>query len=384
PAGGADFAICSRMFFTSVVWSGWLPWLTSDSTCSCSACWSADRPRSRTETTVGTVARSCCSPASQVVSAVLRVPWFTAATTCTGTRLVAPNGAASCAACSLGALAGRKALLLPWVTLFSEGKKCGTAKAAISQAAMTTQRNLTANAPIPPKMAWMRTRTAYCAPSGGRPPQTPPLLGGPIPPDPPWIWFRTMPLISVVIPVHGVQDYLDRCLDSVLGESASSLEVIAVDDASPDGCGAILAARHDPRLRVISTPAAVGPGPARDLGAKEATGEYVWFVDGDDELAEGALAAVAGALTRLHPDLLIIDFENLYPDGTTSPSGGARYLSGHQAGPLADHPALVHLTLTAWSTVFRRDFLGGLGISFGSSGPAPHEDVPVSTMALLT
>ena len=86
-----------------------------------------------------------------------------------------------------------------------------------------------------------------------------------------------MPLISVVIPVHGVEDYLDRCLDSVLrdsvpGETAPSLEVITVDDASPDGCGAILAARQDPRLRVISTPAAVGPGPARDLGAKEATG----------------------------------------------------------------------------------------------------------------
>jgi CDP-glycerol glycerophosphotransferase len=193
-----------------------------------------------------------------------------------------------------------------------------------------------------------------------------------------------MPLISVVIPVHGVEDYLDRCLDSVLGEPAPWLEVIAVDDASPDGCGAILAARRDPRLRVISTPATLGPGPARDLGAKEATGEYVWFVDGDDELAEGALAAVAGALTRLRPDVLIVDFENLHPDGTTSPSGGARYLAGPETRTLADHPALIHLTMTAWSKVFRRDFLAGLSISFGSSGPAPHEDVPVSTMALLT
>ena len=236
-----------------------------------------------------------------------------------------------------------------------------------------------------------------------------------------------MPLISVVIPVHGVEDYLDRCLDSVLGPvgeadggeadggeadgdeadratggggSAVSLEVIAVDDASPDGCGAILAARHDSRLRVITNPAAVGPGPARDLGAKEATGEYVWFVDGDDELADGALAAVAGALTRLRPDVLVVDFENLYPDGSVSPSGGARYLRGSAARPLrggaaepprggetgtlADHPALIHLTMTAWSKVFRRDFLAGLGVSFGSAGPAPHEDVPVTTLALLT
>jgi CDP-glycerol glycerophosphotransferase len=210
-----------------------------------------------------------------------------------------------------------------------------------------------------------------------------------------------MPTISVVIPVHGVEDYLDRCLDSVLGPigqascgggPAVSLEVIAVDDASPDGCGAILAARHDPRLRVLTTTVAAGPGAARDLGAKEATGEYVWFVDGDDELADGSLAAVTGALARLRPDVLVVDFENVYPDGSVSPSGGARYLRGSTAEPLrgadtgtlADHPELIHLTMTAWSKVFRRDFLAGLGVSFGSSGPAPHEDVPVTTLALLT
>ena len=177
-----------------------------------------------------------------------------------------------------------------------------------------------------------------------------------------------MPLISVVIPVHGVEDYLDRCLDSVLTDSAASLEVIAVDDASPDRCGAILAARQDPRLRVLTTTTAAGPGPARDLGAKEATGEYIWFVDGDDEVADGALAAVAGALTRLRPDVLVIDFESLYPDGSVSPSGGAEYLRGSAAEPLRDgetgtlahHPALIHLTMTAWSKVFRRDFLAGL------------------------
>jgi len=60
------------------------------------------------------------------------------------------------------------------------------------------------------------------------------------------------PTVSVVIPVHGVADYLDRCLDSVLSESDIPLEVIAVDDASPDRSAGILAARHDPRLRVTA------------------------------------------------------------------------------------------------------------------------------------
>jgi CDP-glycerol glycerophosphotransferase len=187
-----------------------------------------------------------------------------------------------------------------------------------------------------------------------------------------------MPLISVVIPVHGVADYLDRCLDSVLGQDGASIEVIAVDDASPDSSGQLLAARRDPRLKVIRNDSPAGPGHARELGAKEAAGDYVWFVDGDDELAGGALAAVAAELDRAHPDVLIVDYENLYQDGSASPSGAR--LRAADATTLEQRPALIHLTMTVWSKVFRREFLASLGVPFG---PGIHEDVPVSAAALL-
>ncbi len=206
------------------------------------------------------------------------------------------------------------------------------------------------------------------------------------------VWYGAMPLISVVIPVHGVEDYLDRCLDSVLAVGRPPLplpgrshppdplvEVIAVDDASPDRSAEILAARRDPRLRTIRTESAVGPGRARELGVKEATGEYVWFVDGDDELADGALAAVAAELERAGPDVLIVDYENLFPDGSAMPSGAA--IHPVDATTLAGQPALINLTMTVWSKVFRREFLAGLGAGFG---PGIHEDVPVSAIALLS
>ena len=182
-----------------------------------------------------------------------------------------------------------------------------------------------------------------------------------------------MPTISVVIPVHGVEDFLPRCLDSILSQEHAGVEVIAVDDASPDRCAEILAARGVTTIRVS---ASAGPGQARELGAERATGEYVWFVDGDDELAPGALAAVAKALERLRPDVLVLDYENLYPDGTTSPSGAD--LSGPELTTLAERPGLVNLTMTVWSKVFRRGFPG---VPFG---PGIHEDVQVSVAALLT
>ena len=214
------------------------------------------------------------------------------------------------------------------------------------------------------------------------------------------------PLISVVLAVHGVEDYLPDCLDSVLGQQAGGIEAIAVDDASPDRCGEILDARagQDPRLRVVHLADSVGPGPARNRGLAEARGEYVWFVDPDDLILDGALAAVADMLARHRPDVLLIDYLILHRSGRAEPSPGAALLRevppGAQApaagpahlasrgtatatGPvlaLADRPALVNRTMTSWSKVLRRQFLAGLGVSFP---PGIHEDVPVSCAALL-
>ncbi|MGH3164334.1 MAG: glycosyltransferase family 2 protein [Trebonia sp.] len=190
-----------------------------------------------------------------------------------------------------------------------------------------------------------------------------------------------MPAISVIITVHGVADYLGRCLDSILGQdgAGADIELVAVDDASPDRGGAILAARQDPRLTLIRTDSAVGPGRARELGLKEATGEYLWFVDADDELADGALAGVAAALDRLRPDVLVIDYENIYADGKVTPSGADR--SVPELTTLADSPVLLWVTMSMWNKVFRRDFLVGLGIPFG---PGIYEEVPVALAGLLT
>ena len=200
------------------------------------------------------------------------------------------------------------------------------------------------------------------------------------------------PLISVVLPVGNVAEYLPACLDSVLGPDPpagqAGLEVIAVDDASRDGCARILDRRagQDPRLRVIHLAENAGPGPARMRGLAEAAGTYVWFVDPDDLLADGALAAVAAGLAGGEPDVLLIDYLILGSSGRTQPSPGAALLaapSGAAAAvtlTLAERPALIDRTMTVWSKVFRREFLLGLGVCFP---PGIHEDVPVSCAALL-
>ena len=118
-----------------------------------------------------------------------------------------------------------------------------------------------------------------------------------------------MPRFSIIVPVFKVQGYLRECLDSVLGQSYPDFEVIAVDDCSPDGCGAILDeyAARDERVQVMHLPENVGLGRARNAGLEEARGDYVLFLDSDDFYTPGLLAAVAARLDERrgpgHPGL---------------------------------------------------------------------------------
>ena len=90
--------------------------------------------------------------------------------------------------------------------------------------------------------------------------------------------------VSVIIPVYNVEDYLEECLDSVLGQTLEDIEVICVDDCSSDDSLNILYkyASKDNRLKIIENKTNKGQGFSRNEGIKKATGEYIGFVDSDD------------------------------------------------------------------------------------------------------
>ena len=97
--------------------------------------------------------------------------------------------------------------------------------------------------------------------------------------------MKEMPLISVILPVYKVEKYLDRCLQSITDQTYRNLEIILVDDGSPDSSGAICDAwaAKDSRIRVIHKQNA-GAGAARNTGLDAATGEIVSMIDSDDYL----------------------------------------------------------------------------------------------------
>lgn len=126
------------------------------------------------------------------------------------------------------------------------------------------------------------------------------------------------PLLSIVVPVYKTEATLPRCLDSLLaGNAGLPFEVIAVDDCSPDGCGAILAdyAARFSMVRLAKTERNSGLCAVRNLGIDEARGEYVTFVDSDDELRVGAVREMCVLLSGHPVDLVKFQLVRVFPDG---------------------------------------------------------------------
>lgn len=99
------------------------------------------------------------------------------------------------------------------------------------------------------------------------------------------------PRISVIITVFNIEKYIEECLDSVLNQTMREIEVICIDDASTDHSLDILNAYavRDQRVKVIAQTESIGPSTARNIGYRHAKGEYVYQIDGDDYIVEGAL-----------------------------------------------------------------------------------------------
>ena len=102
--------------------------------------------------------------------------------------------------------------------------------------------------------------------------------------------------VSVIVPVYKVEQYLERCLNSILKQTEKNIEIILVDDGSPDSCPQLCDefAALDNRIKVVHQKNA-GLGMARNSGLEIASGEYVMFVDSDDFIVPDAIEILYNA-----------------------------------------------------------------------------------------
>lgn len=121
---------------------------------------------------------------------------------------------------------------------------------------------------------------------------------------------KTQPLISVIVPVYKVEKYLPSCIDSLIAQTHENLEIILVDDGSPDNCGKICDeyAKKYPHIRAVHKENG-GLSSARNAGMREMHGEYVSFVDSDDTIRPEMIETLYNNLTQSSADISICKFE---------------------------------------------------------------------------
>lgn len=122
-----------------------------------------------------------------------------------------------------------------------------------------------------------------------------------------------MPKVSVIVPIYKVEPYLERCVESIQEQTLTEIEIILVDDGSPDRCPILCDeyAKKDPRIRVIHKQNE-GLGLARDSGMDAATGEYVGFIDSDDYIAKDFFEKLYNAAAEHHADACIGAMVDVY------------------------------------------------------------------------
>ena len=186
-----------------------------------------------------------------------------------------------------------------------------------------------------------------------------------------------MPTFSLIVPIYKVEEYLPKCIDSVLAQTCQDYELLLVDDGSPDNSGKICdeyAAKYPDRIRAIHQPNG-GAGAARNHGISVSTGEYILFLDGDDYLSENLLSDLKNAMEKTAADLYVF--------GAIVEKDGKEVGQLHELIPCdqlcsaKEHPELFFGVMAPWNRAYKRSLFTDYQIEFASK--VWYEDIRVVT-----
>lgn len=145
------------------------------------------------------------------------------------------------------------------------------------------------------------------------------------------------PVVTIALPIYNVEKYLDRCIKSLVNQTYKDIEIILVDDRSPDGSAQICDtwAKRDKRIKVIHKDINEGQGIARNDAMRISTGKYICFIDSDDYIESNtAIASLVDAAEKEQAEVVVFGLRNIAPDGTVTtrfvPKVGARTYRGRE------------------------------------------------------
>ncbi|MBR4049432.1 MAG: glycosyltransferase family 2 protein [Clostridia bacterium] len=176
-----------------------------------------------------------------------------------------------------------------------------------------------------------------------------------------------MDLISIIVPVYKVEKYIHRCVDSIINQTYKNIEIILVDDGSPDNCGKICDeyAEKDSRIKVIHKPNG-GLSDARNHGIDAATGDWLMFVDSDDWLHNHTVEKLHDAVNKYGVSVSVCNYEETSEENPCVDTA----ISAELWAP-KDIYINKHITATvAWGKLYRKNCFDEIRYPVGKI----HED----------
>ncbi len=193
-----------------------------------------------------------------------------------------------------------------------------------------------------------------------------------------------MKLISIIVPIYNVENYLEDCLESIINQTYSNLEIILVDDGSKDNCGKIcdIYAEKDKRIKVIHKENG-GLSDARNYGIEAATGEYIMFVDSDDLMELTACEKLCNEIESKDADMVIGNYIYVNNDGTPWSSEvfpKSKYKNFKLS--IKDYGDSFYVMNSAvWNKIYKLDFINKNNMRFVVG--IPGEDAPFTTLYFI-
>ena len=174
------------------------------------------------------------------------------------------------------------------------------------------------------------------------------------------------PIISVLVPVYNTEAYLPRCVDSLRAQTYDALEILLIDDGSPDGAGALCDAyaAEDPRIRVIHK-ANGGLSDARNAGLEAMTGEWFTFVDSDDYVLPDYVSELYGLVTEFSCPMAVCGYDVHFEDGKREERRCAARCAVDAASCLERIFYDDFVTVGAWAKLYHRSLVGDIRYPVG-------------------
>lgn len=183
------------------------------------------------------------------------------------------------------------------------------------------------------------------------------------------------PKVSIVIPVYKVEKYLRKCLNSIVNQTYQNIEVIVVNDGSPDGCRTIIEEfeKKYPNKVYGFLKENGGLSDARNYGIERASGEYLGFIDSDDYAELTMVEKLVRSALENESDLVVCDLEYVWEDGRKEPEqmSGLRFYKDESL-----KKRLFLSPLFAWNKLYKMDFFKKCGLRYPKG--LWYEDIPVT------